>query len=370
MRTVLHTEASPGLGGQEIRTLNEAAWTAERGWRVLLAAPAGAPLLERARSQRIAATAVPMRGPWDALAVARLVRLIRRERVDLVHTHSSIDGWLGGLAGRAARVPVVRTRHVSLPIRRGWNPVYRWLADRVITSGESIRRIVIGAGVPPERVVAIPAGVDLATFRFRAAPGPGPGGLTLSRPVIGSVAMFRGSKGHAELMQAFQRVRARHPRSTLLLVGDGIRRAWVEDLARQAGLADAVVFTGFRPDVAALLEAMDCFVLASTRTEGVPQSLLQAMATGVPVVASDVGGVHEIVVDRVTGLLAEPGAVEGLADRIHRVLGDPAAAAARAAAARAVVEERFSHTASVSRLLAVYGELVGDGARVEAGQAA
>ncbi len=78
-----------------------------------------------------------------------------------MHTHSSVDGWLGGLAARAARVPVVRTRHVSIPVRRGFNPVYTWLADRVITSGEAIRRIIVGAGVPAGRVVAIPAGVDL-----------------------------------------------------------------------------------------------------------------------------------------------------------------------------------------------------------------
>ncbi len=99
--------------------------------------------------------------------MARLVRLIRRERVSVVHTHSSVDAWLGGMAARASGVPVVRTRHVSIAIRRGFNPVYTWLADRVITSGEAIRRLVVAAGAPADRVVAIPAGVDLADFPFR-----------------------------------------------------------------------------------------------------------------------------------------------------------------------------------------------------------
>jgi glycosyltransferase involved in cell wall biosynthesis len=170
--------------------------------------------------------------------------------------------------------------------------------------------------------------------------------------------MFRGSKGHPQLLQAFARVRERHPRASLLLVGDGIRRPWVEQLAREAGLADAVVFTGFRPDVPALLAAMDCFALASTRTEGVPQALLQAFAVGVPVVASRIGGIPEVVTDGETGLLVESEAVPPLAAAIERVLEDPAGAAQRARAARALVEARFSHGRSVDRLLALYDEVL------------
>ncbi len=359
MNTVLHTESSPGLGGQEIRTLHEARWTVERGWRVIVACQPDGRLLERAREAGLEAVAVPMKAAWDAWAVARLARLIRRERVSIVHTHSSVDAWLGGLAARSTRVPVVRTRHVSIPIRRGWNPVYTWLADRVITSGEVIRSMVVGAGAPPGRVVAIPAGVDLDEFPFRLRSEVLAKSLAVSSPVIGSVAMFRGSKGHAHLIEGFALVRARYPRATLLLVGDGIRRAWVEGLARDAGLGEAVVFTGFRPDVAALLGVMDCFVLASTRTEGVPQSLLQAFATGVPVAASDVGGVREVVIDGVTGVLVKADSAAELAHGVERVLADPAAAGRRANAARKLVEERFAHAAVMTRLFDLYGELLG-----------
>ena len=358
MNTVLHTEASPGLGGQEVRTLDEARWTAERGWRVLLACQPGGLLLERARAAGLETVPVRMRAPFDLRALAGLVRLIRRERVSLVHTHSSIDAWLGGMAARLCRVPVVRTRHVSIAIRKGLNPVYRWLADRVITSGEAIRRMVLDVGVPPERVVAIPAGVNLEAFRFGARAPETARELGLGRPVIGSVAMFRGSKGHPQLLQAFAMVREKRPAASLLLVGDGIRRAWVEQLAREAKLADAVVFTGFRPDVPALLGTMDCFAQASTRTEGVPQALLQAFATGVPVVASRIGGIPEVVTDGETGLLVPSESVEALAAGIERVLDDPEAAARRARAARALVEARFSHAHAVDRLLHVYEELL------------
>lgn len=358
MKTVLHTEASPGLGGQEVRTLNEARWTVERGWRVLVAGQPDGRLLERARAAALETAPLRMTGPMDPRALIGLVRLIRRERVILVHTHSSTDAWLAGMAARLCRVPVVRTRHVSIAIRRGFNPVYRWLADRVITSGEAIRRLVVEVGVPPERVIAIPAGVNLESFPFGARAPETARELGLSHPVIGSVAMFRGSKGHPQLLQAFAMVREKRPGATLLLVGDGIRRDWVEQLAREAKLSDAVVFTGFRPDVPALLATMDCFAQASTRTEGVPQALLQAFATGVPVVASRIGGIPEVVAHGETGLLVESESVEGLAAGIERVLDDPEGAAQRARAARALVEARFSHIHAMDRLLQIYDELL------------
>ena len=152
MRTVLHTESSPGLGGQELRTHSEARWTAERGWRVLLVGQLDGGFVGQARAAGLEALGLRMRGAWDLGAVCTLRRLIRREQVSIVHTHSSVDGWVGGLAARAAGIPVVRTRHVSIRIRRRWNPVYRRLADRVITSGEAIRTLVIESGVDPGRV--------------------------------------------------------------------------------------------------------------------------------------------------------------------------------------------------------------------------
>ena len=358
MKTVLHTESSPGLGGQEVRTITEARWTRERGWRVLVAGQPGGRFVERAREAGLETFSVRMRAAWDLSAAWALARIIHRGSVDIVHTHSSIDAWVGGLAARLAAIPVVRTRHVSIRIRRRLNPVYRWLADRVITSGEAIRSLVIEAGVRPERAVAIPAGVDLAEFS-RAGDGDAVRArLGLSRPVVGSVAMFRGSKGHASLLDAFASVHARHPSARLLLVGDGIRRAWVEGLAKEQGLSAAVHFTGFRSDVPDLLHAMDCFVLASTRTEGVPGSLLQAFAAGVPAVASAIGGIPEVIADRKSGLLVRPDDPAALAEAIEAVIADPAAAAARARAARALVERRFSHVAAVTRLLALYDDVI------------
>jgi glycosyltransferase involved in cell wall biosynthesis len=362
VRLVLHTEGSPGLGGQELRTLNESRWLRQRGWGVLLAGPPRSPLIERARDAGLETATVPMRGAWDLAAIQRLVRLVHERGVTLIHTHSSVDAWLGGLAGRLAGRPIVRTRHVSIPVRRRGNLVYTRLADCVVTSGEAIRALVVAAGVCPERVVALPAGVNLEEFRWHE-PGDAEGEavrkeLGLGSPVVGSVAMFRGSKGHVHLLDAIAGIRRDFPSAQLLLVGDGIRRAWIEELARERGLGKAVVFTGFRADVSALLAAMDCFVLASTRTEGVPQSLLQAFASGVPVVATDVGGIPEVIRHGDTGLIVPPGNAAALAGAVGTVLRDPAGARRRALAARQLVEARFSHRASIDRLIALYEDVL------------
>ncbi|MFQ5520914.1 MAG: glycosyltransferase, partial [Candidatus Methylomirabilia bacterium] len=175
---------------------------------------------------------------------------------------------------------------------------------------------------------------------------------------VGSVAMFRGSKGHPELLEGLKRVRREFPEATLVLAGDGIRRVWVEERAHALGLREAVRFTGFRQDVPDLLRAMDCFVLGSIRTEGVPQSLLQALATELPVVASAVGGIPEVIQHQVTGLLVPPGDAEALAQGILAVLRDPDSAARRAQAGRQLVATRFSRTLALQRLTAVYEELL------------
>ncbi len=358
MKTVLHTESSSGWGGQEVRILTEARWLRDEGWRVLLAGQSRSPILAEAQREGIAVVPVVMRGAWDLPAVVTLAAALKRERVALVHTHSSVDAWLGGLAARLRRIPVVRSRHVSISIRSRWNPVYSLLADRILTSGNTIRQQVIAVGVNPTKVAAVPAGVDLDEF------GPGPGGeriraeLGLTPPVIGSVAMFRGSKGHQYLLEAFEIVLREFPTARLLLVGDGVRRQWIERLAGERGLSGVVCFTGFRRDVPDLLRALDCFALASVRTEGVPQSLLQALATELPVVASVVGGMPEVVEHGLTGLLVTPGDPQALAAGLLATLREPELARRRAKAGRQLVETRFSRAVTTERVIALYEELL------------
>src|SRR2546428_5087845 len=145
MHTVLHTESSRGHGGQEIRALAEARWLIGHGWRALIACQPDSPLLAEARASSIPVEAVRMGSATDVGAIVRLRRLVRARGVSLVHTHSSVDSWLGGIAAKSLGRAVVRSRHVSIPIRRRRALVYR-LPDRSITTREGRPRVVIRAG--------------------------------------------------------------------------------------------------------------------------------------------------------------------------------------------------------------------------------
>ena len=140
-RLILHTEASIGFGGQELRIAAEARWLLDHGWEALVAAQPDSRLLDETRRLGVPSVGVRMRSALDVSALAALRELIARRDVALVHTHSSVDSWLGGLAGRSRGRPVVRSRHVTIPIPRRRGLVYR-LAQRVITSGEAAARVV------------------------------------------------------------------------------------------------------------------------------------------------------------------------------------------------------------------------------------
>ncbi len=356
-RLILHTESAVGLGGQEIRILAETRWLLEHGWHVLIAAQPGSPLLAEAGAAGLPVVALRMRGAADPVALASLLRLIRRRDVDLVHTHSSVDSWLGTLAARALRRPVVRSRHVAIPIQRRRALVYR-LADRVLTTGDAIRDIVIGAGVPPARVISVPAGVDTARFH------PGVSGkrvrdeLGLRGPVVGLVADIRASKGHRYFLDAAVIVRRARPEVRFLIVGHGVGFEDVRRRVQAMALDSHVILTGFRRDIPEVMAALDVLVLPSIRSEATSQVVPQALAVGTPVVASRVGGLPEIVRDGHTGRLVPPADAPALAAAILELLAEPERARAMARAGQALVRERYSLEAQMRATTGVYEALL------------
>ena len=277
----------------------------------------------------------------DLLGLFELMALIRRERPDLVHVNSSKAGVLGRLAALVMRVPVrVFTVH-------GWafkahtgqtSRLYRW-ADRLmgpltsatICVSETERAAGLAAHTcVAQRTVVIPNAVDVG-----AAPGARHDG---DPPQVVTVGRLAAPKDALTLLRALSAL-APIPFSALL-VGDGPDRAEVEAEIRALGLEDTVALAGSRSDVPSLLAAADVFVLSS-RSEGAPFSILEAMAAGLPVVASDVGGVGELVVDGETGLLVPPADPVGLAEALRRVLLDAALRRRFGAAGRARAAERF-----------------------------
>jgi glycosyltransferase involved in cell wall biosynthesis len=350
---ILHTESSVGFGGQELRILAESRWLAGHGWPALIAAQPGARLLAEADRAGVPAVAVPMRAAWDLRAVAVLRRLIRARDIGLVHTHSSVDAWVAGLAARSLGVPIVRSRHVSIPIPRSRALVYR-LADRVITSGEAVAAIVRGAGVPADRVVAIGPGLDTARFHPNVSGTGVRAELGLRGPAVGLVANIRGSKGHAYFLEAARLVLARRPDARFLIVGDGVGFDDVRRRVKEMGLEPHVLMTGFRRDVPEVMAALDILVLPSIKSEAVSQVIPQALAVGTPVVGTTVGGTPELVRDGETGRLVPPADAPALAAAMLDLLNDPEGARALARRGQALVLAEHSIDATMARTLAVY----------------
>jgi glycosyltransferase involved in cell wall biosynthesis len=279
---------------------------------------------------------------------------MQTEAVDIVHTHSSIDAWLAGFAAKSLRLPVVRSRHVSIPVKRRRNFVYNALCDRIISSGEAIGEVLVKAGVDPDKIVAIPAGVDVEQFH------PGVSGEAIRRefnldgPVVGTVAMFRRSKGHHVLLQAIPEMLQNEPKAAFLWVGEGVGRATLQQEVANAGLQSKVQLTGFREDVPACLAGMDVVVLPSIKSDGVPQVIMQALAMCKPVVASAVGGIPEVIQHRQTGMLVPPNDPHALAAAVLQVLHEPVSAAQWAQAGGQLIDTHYTLERMIDRTAAVY----------------
>jgi glycosyltransferase involved in cell wall biosynthesis len=237
----------------------------------------------------------------------------------------------------------------------------RVLADRIVAVSDAVRASYAAlAGFPAERTVVIHPGIDMRA----AASAPGDRdrlrrelGVSATAPVLLNVGRLHPVKGQRGLVPAMRAIRRRHPDAVLLVAGDGeLREVLTRDIAT-AGLDGAVRLLGTRSDVDALLAASDVLVLAS-ESEAAPLPLFEAMRAGRPIVATDVGGVREIVEDGVNGYVVPRGDPEALAAGVLRVLGDPGGARRLGDAGRRLGAERFDIRESVRRIEAIYRALL------------
>jgi glycosyltransferase involved in cell wall biosynthesis len=355
---IVHTESSLGWGGQEIRILVEAAGMISRGHEVSLVCPAEAAIYQEARERGIPVTALPI-ARRDRRGFAAVRNWLRDARADVINTHSSTDSWLVSLAARTIRrrPGIVRTRHISPDVAR--DPLTRWLygrgADRLVTTGERLRQsFLTRLRLPSDHVISIPTGIDTDHF----APGDRQEacrrlGLPADRLIVGIVATIRSWKGHVYLIDALSELPQKE-QTLLLVVGDGPSRHFVEERIVQRGLAGSVRMVGQQRDVAPWLQAMDVFALPSYANEGVPQSIMQAMSCGLPVVSTHVGSVDEAATHEKTGLLVAPKDATALGAALERLLADPSLRRRMGEAGRRAATADFTFSRMIDRMEEVF----------------
>jgi glycosyltransferase involved in cell wall biosynthesis len=302
------------------------------------------------------------RGRTDVRAWARMTRMLRSERIDVLHSHRFGPNTYAAVLARVARVPVLVCHehtwsYEGQPLRRFLDrELIGRSADAFVAVSElDARRMVEVEGVRPGVVMTIPNGVP-------SRPG-GDGdrvrrelGIPADAPVLGALGNARPQKGYPVLVRAAALLRERHPDLRVLIAGH-LYDASLTDLVAELGLQDTVLLPGARSDVADVMAAFDIGVNSSD-FEGMPLSLMELMDAGRPIVATRVGAVPEIVVDGVTGLLVEPGSSEELARAIGELLGDPARAAEMGRRGRERYHERFEVAAMVDRYERLYVELL------------
>jgi glycosyltransferase involved in cell wall biosynthesis len=362
--TIVHTESHRQWGGQEIRIFNECAWMHRRGHRVIIIAPRASCLYRRSVEQGWQTHAVAFRDAGLPVDMLRLRWLLKEIRPDVFNTHGNIDSKAGLAAAWGLGIPcVIRSRHHSPPVRPSWynRLLYRRLCHVVFTTGDVItRQLVADLDAGSRRVITLTSGIAApsglpdreAARRALAAE------LDLSETTrfIGCISLLDPGKGQTVLIDAFEHLAPDFPHH-LVFIGDG---AYGRELRQHVPpeIAGRVHFPGFREDPWPCFRAMDCHVLASTRHEGTPQVILQAMFAGCPVVATRTGGIPGVVEHEVTGLLAEPGNAASLAGAIEHTLRNAEETSRRVAQARQYV--RAHHTMDVmgEKTLAVYRQVM------------
>jgi glycosyltransferase involved in cell wall biosynthesis len=311
-------------------------------------------------------------GARELKALASLYRVIRRERPQIVHTHTAKAGFVGRLAARLARVPViVHTFHGH--VLQGYYSPFKtallrrmecglaYVTDGIIAVSEQVKRELVSYGVASaDRIQVIPLGLELEPFLDGAASrGAFRRELQLDgvERLVGIVGRLFPIKNHYLFLEAAAQVAGEAPGARFVIVGDGVLRPDIERHARNLGLADRVIFTGWRRDLPRIYADLDVLAVTS-HNEGTPVSAIEAMAAGCPVVATHVGGLPDLIRDGETGYLVPPGDAPALAAAVLRVLREPETAQRLGKAARMAARERFAAQRLITDMEQLYLELL------------
>ena len=365
---ILHSEAAPGWGGQEIRIFQECQLLLERGHNVSVVCPVDTPLGIRCGELKHPGFnhfPMNMKRAFSLPSLISLIKIIQKSRPDILHSHSSIDSWLIALAGTVSGVPIIRSRHVMIPIR---NHIFnRWLyakaPKRVLASGEGIVKMVSEhTGVSEKKITSIPAGVDFRRFDYRIS-----GkkikeelGINSNQPLIGKVAVIRSWKGYDFFVDSVPIVLENFPDSKFVIVGTGPGYESILKRIKDRGLEKSIFALGHREDIPEIMAALDIHCVASFAVEGTTQVIPQAFAMKTPVVAARTPSIPPILGNGEWGILVEPKNSLDMADGILKLLKNPELAQSMTDKAYTFCKNELSIDTMMEKTIAVYNEVLNE----------
>jgi glycosyltransferase involved in cell wall biosynthesis len=379
---VLRVIGRLNIGGPSIHVVNLAAGLDPSRYEQLLVigheSPAEGSMLDYALSRGVWPTVIPeivtafSLAPRDARALVKLYALIRREKPHIVHTHTAKAGFLGRVAARLAGVPViVHTFHghvlhgyygpMKNELLRRVEQSLAWVSDRLVTVSEQVKNELVGYGIAKaEKISVVPLGFDLDPFlnshaqqgEFRREMG-----LSDEHKLVGIVGRIFPIKNHALFLESAARIAAQEPAARFVVVGDGVFRPNLENQARELGITDRVLFTGWRRDLPRIYADLNVLVVSSDN-EGTPVSAIEAMASSRPVVATRVGGLPDLIEDQKTGRLVPPRDAEALGSAVLDLLNNRQTACELGQNAMEAVRQRFTVQRLLSDMDHLYTELL------------
>lgn len=319
-------------------------------------------LARKAEEEGLRAEIFHCDGRLDVKALRRIRRFVLGSGVDIIHTHGYKSNLYGFMAAKLSGKPVVCTCHnwVSDDLKtrayyRLDKSILRWF-DRIVAVSEDIRDELLQSGVRADRLHLIYNGIDTGKGGGNGALR-GEFNIAAGKRIVGTVARFTPEKGLHNLLRAAGKISGSFPDAVFMFVGDGPLREGLERECAELGLKDMAIFTGLRTDMPEVYSAMDVFVLPSLK-EGLPMALLEAMAAGKPVIATDVGAVGKVVEDGKDGILIDPGDVGDLEKAVALLLTDTELSGRLSRNACEKVSQKFSSKAMCDRYLEVYGDML------------
>ena len=366
---LLHVIDTLGFGGAETFLIDLCVALPSDRYQTIVCAVAGeGPRAADLRRAGIEFLALQARSNWDATALVRLVRLMRRRNVGIVHTHLFVGGVFGRLASILAGVPIRLTTEQNAYAPGYTLPRWQVLTDSVLArlthqmvavSQGTQEFLVREESVPAEKIRVVPNAIQWPTpiplSEVEAVKQEL--GAAERFPFLGTVARLTPQKGLKYLIQAVSVLRSHFPDLLCVIVGEGELRPDLESLVRQLGVEHHIHFCGLRRDVAAILQGLDLFVLPSL-FEGLPLSLLEAMAAGRPVVATRVAGSSEVIEDGVNGRLVPPKDADTLAQAIEALLTDQVLAQDLACRGQETIRDKYTIGPVAREYDRIYGDLL------------
>ncbi len=343
---ILQLEASSGWGGQEMRILKEAEGMRLRGHSVFFGVMRGATLGKMASKEGFTVYELNFKKLHWIFCLFSLVRILFRHKIDVVNTHSSLDGWIGGITARLCGKKVIRTRHLSMPIKPGLNStlLYGKLADFVVTTcAEIVPMIVRQSGKAPEKVRSVPTGIDpskvivdkKASLDFREKLGIKEGDF-----LVGTACVMRSWKGINDLLETANQLRD-VPNIRFVIIGGGHAEIHHKK-AKELKLDWIVHFTGHLENPYPAIGALDCFTILSTASEGVSQAILQAAYLKKPLISTPTGGLKEVCIPDKTGIIVPLFDSKAVAAAILKLKGDVSLRERFAENAHLLAKEKFT----------------------------